>query len=86
MKKICIREIRHIIANQSLSNRATAYRINSKSISTRMILKLIKLKWIECKNIDGQFMFVSPSKKLATIFDAYVTEGRIHAITALTRI
>ncbi len=68
MKKIYLREIRHIIANHTLSNKATGYRSNSKSVSTGIIHKMIKLKWVECEIIDGGFMFVSPSKKMVTVF------------------
>lgn len=82
MKKIYVREIRHIVANYSLTKKATGYRINSKSIVTKIIRDMIKRNWIECKNIDGQFMFVSPSKILIT---AVRTEDKISATPALQR-
>ncbi len=68
MKKIYLKEVRHIVANYLLSNKATGYRINSKSIVTKIICDMINRNWIECKNIDGQFMYVYPSVKLTTVF------------------
>jgi|GEM_PF-1164032 len=70
MKKIYIREIRHIIANHTIKNKSTAYCFKSKSIIFFVIRKLIKHNLIECKNIDGPFLFVRPTEKLINIFGA----------------
>lgn len=74
MKKIGYREIRHIVANHMIKNQSTAYCMKSKSIAFKLIRKLIKYNWIECKNVDGPFLFVRSSEKLITIFGT--TENR----------
>jgi hypothetical protein len=68
MKKIYLREIRHIVANYSLKNKFTGDCLKSKSLSFKIIQKLIKQKLIECKIIDDGFMFVSPTQKLITAY------------------
>ncbi|MGD0710722.1 MAG: hypothetical protein ABR968_06025 [Bacteroidales bacterium] len=68
MKKIYMREIRHIVANHNIKNKSTAYCMRSKSISFKVVRKLIRHDWIECKNTDGPFVFVRPSKKMMDIF------------------
>lgn len=68
MKKKYLREIKRIIANHSLRNRSTGYFFKSKSAIFGIIRKLIKQNLVECKNIDGGFMFVCPTKKLLTTF------------------
>lgn len=70
MKRICFREINHIVANHMIKNNSTAYCLKSKSTAFKIVRKLIKYKWIECKNIDGPFLFVRPSEKLITILGA----------------
>ena len=64
MKRIYRREINHIVANHSIKNKSTAYCFKSKSTAFMIIRKLIQSKWIECKNVDGPFLFVRPSKKM----------------------
>lgn len=64
MKKIGYRELRHIVANHFINDNSTAYCLKSKSTSFRIIRKLIRYDWIECKNVDGPFLFVRPSQKL----------------------
>ena len=61
MKAIYAREIRHIIANFTLKSQSTGYRKDSKSVILKSIHKMIKWKWVECKDIQGQFMFVTPT-------------------------
>jgi len=70
MKKIGYREINHIVANHMIKNNSTAYCLKSKSTAFKIVRKLIKYKWIDCKNIDGPFLFVRPSEKLITILGA----------------
>jgi hypothetical protein len=64
MEKIYKREIRHIVANYSIKNNATAYRIDSRSIVFGIIKDMIRRNWIEAKHIDRQFLFVGPSNTL----------------------
>jgi hypothetical protein len=71
MKKIYKREIRHIVANYSIRNNATAYRLNSKSAVIGIIRDMIRLNWIEGNYISGQFLYVSPSKVLKTKLSSY---------------
>ena len=68
MKKIYLREIRHIVANYSLKNKFTGYCLKSKSVSFKIIQKLIKQNWVKSEIIDGGFMFVRPTKKLITAY------------------
>jgi hypothetical protein len=68
MKKIGYREIRHIVANHLINDNSTAYCMKSKSTSFKIIRKLIRYNWIECKNVDGPFVFVRPSQKLISVF------------------
>lgn len=83
MKKIYLREIRHIVANHLLSNKATGYCLRSKSISFKIIQKLIKQNWIECKITDGRFMFVGPTKKLITVFGTIGIKNKPSVIPAI---
>lgn len=83
MKKIYLREIRHIVANHSLKNKFTGYCLRSKSISFKIIQKLIKQNWIECKIIDGGFMFVCPTKKLITVFGTIGIKNKPSVIPAI---
>jgi len=76
MKNKYVREMRHIIANYSLKNSATGYYINSKSIIYKIICDLLKRDLVECEKIDKQFLFVSPSKKLITLFSKTVIENK----------
>lgn len=78
-----ISEIRHIAANHSLRNNVSSYRINSKSTIFKIIRDLIRCNWIECKNIDGQFLFISPSKNLITLFGAVGIENKKNSIPEL---
>ena len=68
MKKIYRREIRHIVANHLMGNKSTAYCMRSKSVSFKVVRKLISNKWLECKSMDGPYMFVRPSKKMIEVF------------------
>src|SRR5674476_706787 len=85
MKTIYLREIRHIVANHSLRNQATGYRRDSKSITVKSIQNLIKSNWLECKNNDGPFLFVIPSKKLITAFGIIAIENKMSAIPELNK-
>jgi hypothetical protein len=60
-KTVYAREIRHIIANFNIKSAPTGYRRNSKSAIYKSIHDMIKWNWVECKNVKGQFMFVSPT-------------------------
>jgi hypothetical protein len=68
MKNIYMREMRHIVANHAIKNQSTAYCIRSKSISFKIVRKLIRHNWIECKSTDGPFVFVRPSRKMIALF------------------
>jgi hypothetical protein len=68
MRKIYLREIRHIVANYANANKSTGYYMKSKSFVAILIYKMIKNKLVECINIEGQFMFVRPSKRLIKAF------------------
>jgi hypothetical protein len=85
MKKIYIREIRHIIANYSLRNKATGYCYKSKSVIFKIIRNLVKHNWIECINIDGLFLFVIPSKTLIVSFGKFEIENKKSNVPALHR-
>ena len=63
-----MREMRHIVANHSIKNTSTAYCIRSKSVSFKIVRKLIRHDWIECKSKDGPFVFVRPTEKMITLF------------------
>jgi hypothetical protein len=60
MKAICLRELRHIDANFSLRNSASAYLINSGSLTGQAIYILLKNHIIECDMIEGPFLWVKP--------------------------
>ena len=82
MKDLYYREIRHIVANYSISNRATGYPENSKSVTADVIRKLIKLKIVENVSVKNNFMFVLPTKsfliKIQTkVFTAKTTAKEI---------
>jgi len=83
MKKIYLREIRHIVANHSLRNQATAYCRNSKSVAVRSVNNLIKHSWLICDDSDGPFLFVSPSKKLVKAYGFEGTNNKKSAIPVL---
>ena len=76
-------EIMHIEANHLLRKNARGYRISSKSNIFRIIRDLIRCNWIECKNIDGPFLFVGPSEKLITAFRAIGADYKIYTIPAI---
>jgi hypothetical protein len=75
MKKNYGREIRRIIANYSLRKIATGYNIRSSPISLKIIRDLINLNWIDCKYINGRFLFVSPSHGLKAFLRSGGTEN-----------
>ncbi|MGD0710645.1 MAG: hypothetical protein ABR968_05630 [Bacteroidales bacterium] len=60
MRTICIRELRHIDANFSLRNAASAYLIDSGSLTSQAIHLLLKSHIIECDMIEGPFLWVKP--------------------------
>ena len=64
MKKNYAREMRRIVANYSLRKTATGYNVGSRSKISKTIRDMIKLNWIDCKYINGRFLFVSPSHGL----------------------
>lgn len=61
LKALYTREIRHIIANYNLKSSPTAYRKDSKSVISKSIYNMIKWNWVECKDVKGEFMYVSPT-------------------------
>jgi hypothetical protein len=83
MKTIYLREIRHIVANHSLSNKSTGYCFKSKSIIFKIIRDLIKHKLIEPNNIEGQFLFVRPSEELLKVFGTVKMENKAPTIPVL---
>jgi len=83
MKTIYLREIRHIVANHSLSNKSTAYCFKSKSIIFKVIRDLLKQKLVESTNIEGQFLYVRPSEKLLKVFGTLGTEKKNSAIPVI---
>ncbi len=60
MKAICLRELRHIDANFSIRNSASAYLINSGSLTSKAIQILLRSHIIECDMIEGPFLWVRP--------------------------
>jgi len=80
METNVISELGHKASIHSLRNNTSSYRINSKSKIFKIIRDLIRCNWIECKNIDGQFLFVNPSKKLITLFGAIGIEDKTISI------
>lgn len=83
MKKIYVREIRHIVIKHAITSIATGYRMNSKSIVSMVILKMIKSKWLEFVNIEGQFMFVRPSTRLINAFRPVGIKNKIIPVLTL---
>jgi len=63
MKTACIRELRHINANFSLRNEASAYLVSSGSLTGQAINILLKKHIIECDLIEGPFLWVKPRGK-----------------------
>jgi len=85
MKNKYVREIRRIVANNSLRNKPTGYSIDSKSLIFKIICDLIRRNLIVCNKSDGQFLFVSPADILKTYFRKSETENRITPVPALNR-
>ncbi|MGD0710823.1 MAG: hypothetical protein ABR968_06535 [Bacteroidales bacterium] len=85
MKNKYVREIRHIVANYSLKKNATAYHIDPKSLTFKIISDLIKRNWIESKYVSGQFLFVGPADILKKTFRTGDIESKISAVPALKR-
>ena len=85
MKNKYVREIRHIVANYSLKNSATAFRIDPKSLTFKIISDLIKRNWVEPKYVNGQFLFISPKEILIKAFSNIKTENRITPVPVLNR-
>lgn len=83
MKKLYKREIRHIVANYSIRNNATAYRIDSKSVIFGIIRDMIRRNWIVGKHIDGQFLYVSPSNMVKTILASNKLNNKTETTPAL---
>jgi hypothetical protein len=83
MKTIYLREIRHIVANHSLSNKSTGYCFKSKSIIFKVIRDLLKQKLVESTNIEGQFLYVRPSEKLLQVFGKVKMENKAPIIPVL---
>jgi len=79
MKKHYAREMRRIVANYSLRKIATGYNVGSRSKISDTVRDLIKLNWIDCKYINGRFLFVSPSHGLK----AFLSTGNIENIKPL---
>ncbi|MGD0710826.1 MAG: hypothetical protein ABR968_06550 [Bacteroidales bacterium] len=75
MKKNYVREIRRIVANYSLRKTATGYNVGSRSTISNTIRDLIKLNWIDCKYINGRFLFVGPSHGLKAFLSTGETEN-----------
>ena len=75
MKKHYAREMRPIVANYSLRKIATGYNVGSRSKISDTVRDLIKLNWIDCKYINGRFLFVSPSHGLKTFLGSGETEN-----------
>lgn len=61
MKMTCTRELRHIIANFSIRNKATAYLVGTGSLTSQAIHILLKNHKIACDKIDGPFLWVIPN-------------------------
>jgi len=83
MKTIYLREIRHIVANHSLSNKSTGYCFKSKSIIYKVIRDLMKSRLIETKGFDKQFMFVRPTEKLLKVFGTLNIEKKTAAAPSI---
>jgi hypothetical protein len=80
-----VREIRHIIANYSLRNNATAYHIDSRSLTFKIIRDLIRRNWIEPKYVNGQFLFVSPADILKKVFRTSEIKNKVSAVPVLSK-
>jgi hypothetical protein len=63
MKTTCIRELRHIVANFSIRREATAYLVNTGSLTSQAIHILLKNHLIKCNMIEGPFLWVIPKGK-----------------------
>ncbi len=64
MKKIYIREARHIVAAFSGSHKTTGYSLRSASATTRVVQKILKWHWIESTGERDGFMYVKPTSIL----------------------
>jgi hypothetical protein len=67
MKKICIREMRHIAANYTIKHEASGYRIDYHSMTSEAIHNLIRSKWVECEYIEGYYLFLRPTENYIKI-------------------
>jgi hypothetical protein len=83
MKNKYVREIRHIVANYSLTNSSTGYHIDSRSLTYKIVRDLIKRNLVECNKIDGQFLFVSPGDSMKIAFGNVKTENQTPPIPEL---
>jgi len=64
MKKIYIREARHIVATFSDSKKTTGYNVRSKSAAYSAVRNILKWHWVESVSEHDGFMFVKPTNIL----------------------
>ncbi len=70
--------MRRIIANFSIANKPTGFRMNKHSSVTKIVCDLLNWGWIECKKTDGQFLFVCPTPAILEKLGIKMSNNEIH--------